>query len=171
MSDREIRRLGPSDAGAWLALRLRALREEPSAFLMTEEEETAGGVDAVAARLARPVEEAFVLGAHSGGELVGIVGVARASQQKVRYRATLWGMYVAPEQRRRGLARALMTEAIARAAAMPGVEALALSVRAENEAAKALYRELAFVSWGVEPDAFRAAGLSITEEHMRRALP
>lgn len=161
-----IRVLGPTDAGMWLALRLRALREEPRAFLMTEEEDAAGGVEAVAARLARPVEEAFVLGAHAGGDLVGIVGVARASQQKVRHRATLWGMYVAREQRRLGLGRALVREAIERAGAMPGVEALALSVDAENEAAKQLYRALGFVTWGIEPDAFRAAGVSITEEHM-----
>jgi ribosomal protein S18 acetylase RimI-like enzyme len=170
MSER-IRLLGPSDAETWLALRLRALREEPRSFLMSEEEDAAGGVEAVAERLARPAAEAFVLGAYAGGALVGSVGVARAGLRKLRHRATLWGMYVAPEQRRLGLGRALMREAIERAGAMPGVEALALSVDAENEAAKALYRAHGFVTWGIEPDAFRAAGASIAEEHMLKALP
>lgn len=161
-----VRRLGPGDAARWLELRLRALREEPRSFLRSEEEDARRGVDVVAERLAQPSDEAFVLGAEIGGVLAGTVGVVRADASKARHRAILWGFYVAPEHRRAGLGRALLRGAIRQARAMPGVELLALSVDTRNDAAKALYRAEGFITWGVEPDGFRAAGERVDEEHM-----
>jgi len=58
-----IRPLGASDAAAWLDLRLRALREHPRAFLASEEEDAALGVDGIAKRLSAEATESIVLGA------------------------------------------------------------------------------------------------------------
>ena len=48
----EIRPLGPSDAAAYQAVRLRGLRESPEAFGSTYEEEVGYSIDVVAARIA-----------------------------------------------------------------------------------------------------------------------
>jgi ribosomal protein S18 acetylase RimI-like enzyme len=165
-----IRRLGPEDAEAWFELRLRALREHPRAFLSSEAEELERGVATVAERLGAPASEAFVLAAQAGDGLVGTVGVVRERRLKVRHRAGLWGMYVVPEQRGRGLGRALMVEAIGLAREMDGVERLCLSVDAANVAARELYLALGFGAWGTEPDAFRAAGESVADLHMVLSL-
>jgi ribosomal protein S18 acetylase RimI-like enzyme len=161
-----IRALAPSDAALWLTLRLRALREHPTAFLASEEEDTRLGVAGVAERLASPHDRAVTIGAFDGDALVGSVGIARASMMKMAHRATLWGMYVAPEHRRAALGRRLVHAAIEAARAMPGVECVALSVDEQNLGAQALYRSAGFEAWGTERDMFRAGGRSVDELHM-----
>jgi ribosomal protein S18 acetylase RimI-like enzyme len=161
-----LRSLASADAAAWLELRLRAVRDHPTAFLMSEEEELRGGVDAVTARFDAPHERAIMLGAFEGSTLLGYVGVVRADKAKMRHCATIWGMYVVPEQRRRGLAGRLLAAAIDAARAMPGVDRIALSVDEQNNGARELYQRAGFVAWGTEPDAFRAGGRSVDEAHM-----
>jgi GNAT superfamily N-acetyltransferase len=104
-----IRPLDAADAAAFQALRLRGLREVPGAFGSTYEEEAGVPLDEVAARLARGAErEDVVFGALDGkGVLVGVAGLRRDSHRKARHRAHVWGMYVAPEARGRGLGRLL----------------------------------------------------------------
>lgn len=160
-----VRILGPEDARAFVALRLRALRDHPRAFLASEREDAALGVDGFAARLAQPIDRAFTLGGFVDGELAATAGVLRGQREKVEHRAMLWGVYVVPEQRGTGLGRAIVRRAIEQARAI-GVEALTLSVDSANEPASALYRSLGFVAWGIEHDAFRADGEPVHEAHM-----
>src|SRR5436305_15211385 len=115
-----IRSITEADIAAYRALRLRALMEEPEAFGAAAEEFAARSLEEVATRL-RPTEDAFILGAWEP-DLVGMVGFARQSGRKVRHNGGIWGMYVAREQRGRGIGRMLITEALARAAALPGLE-------------------------------------------------
>jgi len=166
MTTTTLRSLGPDDAATWLALRLRALRDHPRAFLASVAEDERLGVAGVAQRLAAPPDRAVVIGAYDADALVGVVGVARDGHDKMRHCAVLWGMYVAPSHRRHGVGRALVAAAIAAARAMPGVERLSLAVDSVNLPAKALYQAMGFVSWGVEPDAFRVDGASVDDEHM-----
>lgn len=168
--DPRVRRLGPGDAEALFALRLRALREHPRAFLSSVEEDFALGVEGFAERLRAPADRAFTLGAHVDGALVAMAGVARLGHAKARHRALLWGVYVAPEHRRAGLGRAIVARAIEEARAMDGVEALTLAVDAQNAPACALYRALGFVAWGIEHDAFRAGDEPVDEVHMTLSL-
>lgn len=161
-----LRPLSADDAAIWLTLRLQALRDHPRAFLASVAEDERLGVAGVAARLSAPHDEAVVIGAFDGATLVGMVGVVRDRHDKMRHAALLWGMYVAPAARRHGLGKALVAAAIDSARAMPGVERLSLAVDSVNLPAKALYQDCGFVMWGREPDAFRADGGSVEEEHM-----
>lgn len=61
---------------------------------------------------------------------------------------------VAPEQRRRGIARALLAHALA-ALAGRGVRRVHLEVRAANVAARALYESLGFETTGMRRGYFR----------------
>jgi RimJ/RimL family protein N-acetyltransferase len=80
-------------------------------------------------------------------------------------------MYVAPEVRGRGVARALAAALIERAARVEGLDRLHLTVMAHNQAAVRLYLSLGFEVWGREPDAMRWEGASYDELSMTLRLP
>src|SRR5215218_4555446 len=120
----EIRPLGPSDAAAYRAVRLRGLRDSPEAFGSTYDEEIGSLVDAVAARITPAGAPAcrVVFGAFDGDVLVGIAGCYQESKAKVRHKAVIWGMYVAPEARGQRVGRRLLERAIEEARTWPNVE-------------------------------------------------
>ncbi len=166
-----IRRLNPADAAAFQALRLQGLLECPTAFASSHEEEAREPVSAVAARLG---DEGLcgVYGAFAaGGTLAAVAGLGREPHAKMAHKLMLWGMYVAPEWRRQGLAQALVGHLLALAAGEPGVRQVMLGVNARNEAALALYRSLGFVAWGTEPAAGWVDGEAQDETWMVCLLP
>lgn len=168
-----IRALGSDDAAEYQALRLRGMIESPAAFGSTHAEDQALPLTTVAERLTPRGSgpERIVLGSYLAkrGEtpaLVGIVGCMREAKVKTRHKATVWGMYVSPEARRRGIARALLDAMIIAVRTWPGVERLVLTVIESEAAARGLYRDVGFVPFGMEPDAFREHGESQVAEHM-----
>lgn len=148
-----IRLLTGDDAGAFQALRLRGLLECPTAFASSHPEEVGESLGAVAMRVA--ADGVFgVYGAFDGeGRLVGVAGLGRESMRRLAHKATLWGMYVAPESRRQGVARRIVSHVLQQAAREPGLRQVNLGVHAENMAARSLYESLGFVAWGTEPSA------------------
>jgi ribosomal protein S18 acetylase RimI-like enzyme len=157
-----------SDVEAYRAIRLRALTEEPESFGASPEDFVRTPLAEVAARL-RLSDDAFVLGAWAL-ELVGTVGLIRQSGLKRRHQGMIWAMYVAPESRGRGLGRALMTEALARAAVLPGIEQIHLGVVTTNRAARALYLSLGFTIYGTERHALKLGDRYVDEELMALML-
>ena len=159
MSDPDVslRRLVEEDAESVWAVRLRALREHPEAFGRSYEESHATPIAAVRERLgiASAPPNGVALGAFLGGALVGTAGVARQEPERQRHKATLWGVYVAPEARGRGLARRLVAEAIVHARALPDLEQIHLMVGERSLGARAIYASLGFVPYGREPRANR----------------
>ena len=105
----EFRRLGLYIAPAFAALRLRGLMEHPPHFGEDITEFAATALETHRQRLAFLPENAIVYGAFLDGEMVGIGGLyRRAGRRKVRHRAELFGMYVQPQVRRRGIGQALL---------------------------------------------------------------
>jgi ribosomal protein S18 acetylase RimI-like enzyme len=160
----DIRVLSPTDAADYRELRLRALREHPEAFTSSYEEEATKSIDTARTRLSGKSGNTF-WGAFLNDVLVGMVGLDREQRVKNRHKATLIGMYVAPEAGRRGTGQALVDALLAQARAT-GVELLLLTVTQGNEAARALYLRCGFQTFGIEPDAVRVAGQSYAKEHM-----
>ncbi|CAN7405704.1 GNAT family N-acetyltransferase [Duganella sp. LjRoot269] len=164
-----IRRLIPADAAAFLSLRLAGLRESPSAFGSSYEEECDTPLSTIEARLAADSGR-NMFGAFDGDELVGLVAVGRETALKIRHKGYIRAMYVAEAYRGRGVGRRLMEHALAFAATMPGVQRLTLSVTAGNAAATELYESLGFQEFGREPDSMIVDGQLFDEIMMSRTI-
>ena len=119
----------------------------------------------MAARLAPDGEEA-VYGAYAGDRLVGLAGLARETRMKNRHKATVFGMYVAPEHGGRGIGRALLAHVIDEARRPPELQQLVLTVTDGNTAAAALYADAGFRSFGIEPRAIQVDGTYYGKNHM-----
>ncbi|WP_019937912.1 GNAT family N-acetyltransferase [Bordetella sp. FB-8] len=165
----QIRLLAAPDTSALREVRLTALTEAPRAFGSSMEEEELLGLDHFL-RLAEADEKSAVLGAFAEGRMVGMTCISQYGKLKARHKAFIWGVYVDPEHRGRGLARQLLQAALARAATMPGVRRVHLTAAADNTAAMALYADLGFVEYGREPDSLCVNGELIDEVLMSRVL-
>jgi ribosomal protein S18 acetylase RimI-like enzyme len=161
----EIRPLGATDVEAAVALRREALRDAPLAFAASPESDYGSDPEAVRARLAE-APDWLSLGAFDGDRLVGMAHVSRERAPKARHRANLFGMYVTPGHRRRGVAARLLAAAIDHARAQPGLAWLQLGVSETAPGARALYEAAGFVAWGEQPDALRDGGRRVAETHM-----
>jgi GNAT superfamily N-acetyltransferase len=147
-----IRRLRVENAAAFIALRREALENHPLAFGASIDDDRGLSLDFVRTALADDQEQA-VFGHSEGATLTGMVGVMRESRVKRRHKALIWGMYVAPLARRKGVGRALLAAAIAHARTWSAVELLHLSVTDAAVNAQRLYETAGFRFWGREPRA------------------
>jgi RimJ/RimL family protein N-acetyltransferase len=157
--------LEASDAEAFRDFRLAALRECPTAFSSSYEEECDIPLPQAAARL-KPDRDRAVFGAFDAARLVGSVGLQRERPRKLAHKALIWGVYVAPAFRQRGIGRTLMQRALAHAAAMPGLLRVTLGVNTTNAAAIALYQSVGFESFGLERAFLLVDGVLHDELHM-----
>jgi ribosomal protein S18 acetylase RimI-like enzyme len=132
-----------AQAGDWEALRqlrLRALADAPDAFASTLEEEVAFP-DEVWRRRAEGGPESANFIAREGGVDVGLAAVF--AEPDVPGRMHLVSMWVDPRYRRRGVARALVDQAVRWAAERRAREVI-LWVADQNTAARRLYERLGF---------------------------
>ncbi|WP_432722144.1 GNAT family N-acetyltransferase [Jeongeupia wiesaeckerbachi] len=164
-----IRRLLPADAARVHALRLAALQDTPSAFGSSHAEEQAMPLIHTENRLA-PSADRGLFGAFDGDELVGMVGLGRENPAKLAHKAIVWGMYVAPGYRSRGLGKALLAETLTLARGVADVRQINLCVNASNTAARRLYESAGFEAYGHEADALQVDGELHDEILMRLAL-
>ncbi len=160
-----IRVLGPEQAKIFQTLRLKALRESPEAFSSSYAEESHYTLEFVAGRLSSDSSRA--LGAFaSNGELIGMTGIYRERHIKLNHKAVIFGMYVTPEFRGRGIGRRLLEEAISQAKNIPGIRRLNLSVVSVNKPAVKLYESAGFITYGREKEALKVEGKYLDEKHM-----
>jgi RimJ/RimL family protein N-acetyltransferase len=163
-SDLQIRLLLSSDAAEYRTLRLRAFRDHPEAFTSSYEEEALKPLASSEQRLDGTLPVRF-WGAFVDSKLVGTIGLEREQRVKVRHKALVIGMYVAPEYARRGIAHALLHTLLADARASQ-LELLVLTVTSGNQGAERLYLDAGFVSWGIEPGAIKVQHQRFSKNHM-----
>ena len=164
-----IRPLVGGDAEAFVELRRSALLDSPLSFGASPDDDLAATVESIRRQIPG-APDWVILGAFDGGALVGATGLVRDRHIKASHKVLVWGMYVSPEHRRRGIGAALMESAIRHARSLPGVDWLQLSVSSEAPAARRVYERAGFEEWGREPDALRHGGQSADEHHMALRL-
>ena len=146
----EIRRLLASDVQDFLKIRLAALADTPDAFGSTELEERSRPLEAQAERVA----SSHLFGGYCGTEIVAMAAITPYSTTKERHKGYLWGVFIAPVHRGKGLGDALLSTVLA--SARSDVEQVMLSVLEDNHAAIALYERHGFRRYGVEPRALKS---------------
>ena len=164
-----IRALSSDDAAAFQSLRLRGLLEYPEAFSSSHAEEAGIPIQLVAERL-QPDPNGAVFGCFGDAQLTGVIGIRRAGQLKLSHKAFIWGMYVAPEHRRVGTGRLLLSRVLNYAAADLRVRNLNLGVNASNVAACTLYAAMGFRIYGTEPGSMMVDGILHDEHLMTRQV-
>lgn len=139
-----IRRVQPQDWQLLRDVRLRALRQDPAAFLATHAQESAYPDTTWQERAAHPGNASFVaLGANGAEGLVTGLGNGAA--------AVLVGMWVAPALRGTEVARDLVAEVVGWARSS-GRERVVLSVEGENDRAARFYERCGFTELHHPPD-------------------
>lgn len=163
----EVRRLLEQDGQAFYRLRLEALEQEPNAFTESPEEHRQMTARAIA-KLGRDADDNthIVMGACSNDVFIGMAGLGQFEARKTQHKARLWGVYVKPEWRRKGIARVLVKELIERARSMPGVKQITLSVATSQSAAKQLYLSLGFEVYGQEHRSLKVGDGYVDEDLM-----
>jgi ribosomal protein S18 acetylase RimI-like enzyme len=156
----DLRMLGPEHADAFRALRLEALERHPCAFAAAHDEESGQSAADVAERLAAQA----VFGGFVDDALVGVAGFATPALAKKRHKGLLWGVYVRAPVRGRGLGRALVAQVIGHARGR--VAQMHAAVVTGNAAACGLYRDLGFVTYGIEPRALKVGERYFDQELM-----
>lgn len=165
----DIRLLTGADASACRKLRLEGLRDSPNAFASHYDDEVTIPVESVAERL-EPTADNAILGAFDDASLVGMVGIRREARKNLRHKALLWGMYVTPAFRGRGVGRELLKLVLERAAGMSALRQVNLCVNTENASAIAMYRAAGFETFGVERAFLIVNGAPQDLIHMVRNL-
>ena len=133
-----VRPLTPDDASAYRALRLAGIAELPAAFSTTHAVESGMPLAQIARRL-RATPHQIIFGAFDREQLIAIAGLRREPIAVVHDKASLWGVYVAPQARGHGAGRQLVQAAIAHACAIPELARVRLAVAQHNHVALSLY--------------------------------
>ncbi len=155
-----IRELEERDAPSYRLLRLRALKEHPTAFSSSYEQQRDWPVEAFAERLraAHDSSGSFMLGCFDGQDLIGTVAFLREHGPRRMHGGVIASMHVAAEQQRKGHGRALLVAALDRARGIQGLSLVRLAVESTNEAARSLYASVGFETYGTEEDALLVDG-------------
>ena len=165
-----LRQLTKEDAASYRRVRLLGLQESAPAFSASYAHEEKMSLDDFARRL-EPTPVHWVVGAFEAAELVGVIGFMRDGGDKTRHKGFIWGMYVIPTSRGRGIGRALFEEALRRIDALPGLRIIRLAVLTSNKVAIRLYERLGFIRYGEEDEALCVDGVFHAQYHMMRKTP
>jgi ribosomal protein S18 acetylase RimI-like enzyme len=160
-SDFDIRPVTRAEAPAWRALRLEALKNHPLAFMSSYEEAVKRDLSFFAERIPEPGGADVLFGVYVGDELCGCAGFGREPGEKEKHKGFMWGVYLRPELRGRGVGEALVGRLLDHARGQ--VALLRCSVTTENTAACELYRRMGFIEYGIEPRSLRYDGTDYDE--------
>lgn len=166
-----VQRLEPVHAPVYRALMLEAYESHPEAFTSSVGERAALPLSWWEGRLSQDTEAVeLVIGSFQDHQLVGVAGLSFESREKVRHKATLFGMYVPSRARGHGVGAKLVLAALAEARSRPGIKLVQLTVTHGNRAAEALYQKHGFVQFGLEPLAVAIGNEYVSKVHMWRNI-
>ena len=160
-----LRLLAEDDANEFWHFRLGGLKESPEAFTESASELRSSPVAVTAQRLRQSGDDNFVVGAFADSRLVGTAGFFRSQGSKTAHKGRVWGVYVDPAFRRRGIAVAMMKFLLGRIVRIDGLRQVSLTVATTQVAAIALYESLGFKRIGVEPCSLRLDDSYVDEEY------
>lgn len=162
----EIRMLLEEDAAEWWRLRYESLVNEPQAFGKSVEEHEATPVEMIARRFREAPARDAHWGVFQSGKLIGMATFIRDTGAKDGHKGRIYGVYVDPAHRGRGIGRAVLTQLLERAGSDSSLEQILLAVAVGQSSARRLYRELGFSVYGTEPRALKVGSVYVDEDYM-----
>jgi ribosomal protein S18 acetylase RimI-like enzyme len=166
----EVRPLSEDDFNLFIDLRLLGLKESSDAFLISYEQEKETGPAYFQELLATENPDNLIFGFFMDAKLIGILGLFRDNLPKLSHRMNIWGLYVHPDVRRNGVAKAILKKSIDHAKKQERVFNIRLSVDSQNIKAIELYQKFGFIEWGVEPKATQGSTELLDDVHMSLQL-
>ena len=140
----QIRPLLETDAEEWYRLRRESLINAPDAFGKALEEHEAMPIEEAERRFREVTAHSVYLGAFGCDTLIGMATFLRDNGLKERHKGHIHGVYVTPDRRGNGVARALIARLIEQARTDASLEQILLSVAIGQLAAKRLYLSFGF---------------------------
>lgn len=149
--------IAPAELSAYKRLRDDGLSLHPDAFDADIESERARPPESYLGRLGLgdSLGGSFLMGAWSTRELIGMVGLERQTQQKLRHSAELNSMMIHPRHTGQGIGLKLLQAAIMEAKIAIGLEQITLRVSTASDSAIRLYERAGFQACGVVPHAIK----------------
>jgi len=149
-----LHRVAPEDWESHRDLRLEMLEDAPDAFWFTYADEAAYDE----ADWRQQIEGAWLVQAQDADGVLGSAGLGSHWESERSTTATLFGLYVAPRARGRGVGEALV-QAVLDEARRLGKSEVVLAVTSSNPTAEALYARCGFVRTGAVHDHPRRVDL------------
>jgi ribosomal protein S18 acetylase RimI-like enzyme len=149
----EIRELKPDEWEIYRDIRLKALKDEPDAFISTYDETSKRAESEWRQKLISQ-ERSFTLFAFRNGKAIGMMGTYQDSSDNQGV-LDLFGVYVLREHRGTGVAQELMKNIISRARKIPGVTKIRLECEYSQIAARRFYEKVGFKKYDDNPDRKR----------------
>ncbi len=168
--DYSIRRLMISDLDAYFSIRLESLKNAPTNFMSSYEEEERTGNTFFEGILRHAGIDNLIFGAFIKDRLVGVIGLYQEKQLKAKHKCNIWGMYVQSDCRQKGIGRALLREAIDHIKDRLKCLIANITVESNNISAIKLYESMGFKLWGNEPKAMCWNGQYFDEYHLSLLL-
>ena len=145
----KIELLTQKDWQSWKNLRLEALKNEPWGFGSSFEEESNWPDH----NFQQELKKSDIYGAFTKDELIGCAGFYSLNSVKTKHKGVLWGIYVKPEYRRKGIADSLI-DVVINHAKSHAIQ-LHLTCVTTNLDAITLYQKKGFRIYGTEPRALK----------------
>jgi len=164
-----VRPTRESDAEAFRALRLEALKLHPDAFGADFAESDARSIEHWQERTRPdPGGMQIIYVAEFGNSLIGMTGIYRNNSLKSRHSSSIWGVYVREAWRGQHIAEALVMTCVNWAQAQTDVRIVKLCVVTTNMSAIRCYVRCGFAVYGIEPEALAWNGAYYDELLMAR---
>jgi len=138
-----IRKLDEKDWRVFSEIRLRALQTDPRVFGSSYELESKFEAADWRTRLSNPDSAVFAV--FDRERAVGMTGVSVDRHDPSRKTALLWGSWLEPDARGKGLSKLLYEARIEWATQQPGVDRIIVSHRESNVASKLANQKFGFV--------------------------
>jgi ribosomal protein S18 acetylase RimI-like enzyme len=98
--------------------------------------------------------------------MVGMATLIREAGEKEHHKARIYGVYVSPAHRGKGIGRALFARLLELARRDSSLEHVLLAMATSQTAARQLYRSFGFETYGTEPGALKIGATYVDEDHM-----
>ena len=165
-----IRQLTVTDSKAYYDLRLKGLILHPEAFGTGAEDWSKATDGQVQDLLQKSNRDDFVLGYFEKNVLVGVIGLKREKKHSVAHKGTVWGFFILPESRRRGLGVLLLKALIEKASVREELKFLRAVVTVTDMNVAQIFTSCGFVQYGLESRGIKQADHFYDQQYLMRNL-